>query len=156
MSVTAKGFQSYTQTDIVLQADQTLTANVKLQIGSASETVTVTGEVPQVDTTSGTLSQVIDEVRVVDLPLNGRNAATLITLVAGVVDATNEGNGVNQGNGKTFPAAVVTSANGTLPNQSNYLLNGGNNVDEMTNVNGPFPFPDAVQEFSVQTSNYDA
>ncbi len=108
------------------------------------------------DTTTGTLSQVIDERRVVDLPLNGRNAATLITLVAGVGDATNQGNGVNQGNGKTFPAAVVTSANGTLPNQSNYLLNGGNNVDEMTNVNAPFPFPDAVQEFSVQTSNYDA
>jgi hypothetical protein len=156
LSVSAKGFQSYTQTDIVLQADQKLTANVRLQVGSASETVTVTGEVAQVDTTTGTLSQVIDTARVVDLPLNGRNAASLITLVAGVVDASNEGNGVNQGNGKTFPAAVVTSANGTLPNQSNYLLNGGNNVDEMTNVNGPFPFPDAVQEFSVQTSNYDA
>src|ERR1017187_56819 len=156
LSVSATGFQSYTQTDIVLQADQKLTANVRLQIGSASETVTVAGEVPQVDTTTGTLSQVIDEKRVVDLPLNGRNAATLITLVAGVVDATSQGNGVNQGNGKTFPAAVVTSANGTLPNQSNYLLNGGNNVDEMTNVNAPFPFPDAVQEFSVQTSNYEA
>ena len=156
LSVSATGFQSYTQTDIVLQADQKLTANVRLQIGSATETVTVTGEVPQVDTTSGTLSQVIDERRVVDLPLNGRNAASLITLVAGVGDASNEGNGVNQGNGKTFPAAVVTTANGTLPNQSTYLLNGGNNVDEMTNVNAPFPFPDAVQEFSVQTSNYDA
>src|SRR5271157_981025 len=156
LSVSAKGFQTYTQTDIVLQADQKLTANVRLVIGSATETVTVTAELPQVDTTTGTLSQVIDEQRVVDLPLNGRNAATLITLVAGVADATNEGNGVNQGNGKTFPAAVVTTANGTLPNQSNYLLNGGNNVDEMTNVNGPFPFPDAVQEFSVQTSNYDA
>jgi len=156
LSVTAKGFQSYVQTDIVLQADQKLTANVRLLVGSATETVTVEAEVPQVDTTSGTLSQVIDERRVVDLPLNGRNAASLITLVAGVGDATNEGNGVNQGNGKTFPAAVVTSSNGTLPNQSTYLLNGGNNVDEMTNVNAPFPFPDAVQEFSVQTSNYDA
>jgi hypothetical protein len=156
LSVSATGFQSYTQTDIVLQADQKLTANVRLKIGAATETVTVTGEVPQVNTQTGTLSQVIDEARVVDLPLNGRNAASLITLVAGVVDATNQGNGVNQGNGKTFPAAVVTSANGTLPNQSNYLLNGGNNVDEMTNVNAPFPFPDAVQEFSVQTSNYDA
>ena len=91
-----------------------------------------------------------------DLPLNGRNAASLITLVAGVADATNEGNGVNQGNGKTFPAAEVTSINGTLPNQSNYLLDGGNNVDEMTNVNGPYPLPDAMQEFSVQTSNYNA
>jgi hypothetical protein len=156
LTVTATGFQTYTQTDIVLQADQALTVSVKLQVGSTAETVTVTGEVPQVDTTTGTLSQVIDENRVIDLPLNGRNAASLITLVAGVADATQAGNGVDQGMGKTFPAAVVTTANGTLPNQSNYLLNGGNNVDEMTNVNGPFPFPDAVQEFSVLTSNYDA
>lgn len=156
LTVSAPGFQTYAQANIVLQADQKLTANVRLQVGSTTETITVTGELPQVDTTSGTLSKVIDERRVVDLPLNGRNAATLIMLVAGVGDAANQGNGVNQGNGKTFPAAVVTSANGTLPNQSSYLLNGGNNVDEMTNVNAPFPFPDAVQEFSVQTSNYDA
>jgi hypothetical protein len=156
LKVTAKGFQSYTQTGIVLQANQSLTVSIALTIGSGSETVSVSADAPQVDTTTGTLSQVIDESRVEDLPLNGRNAASLITLVAGVADATNEGNGANQGNGKTFPAAVVTSANGTLPNQSNYLLDGGNNVDEMTNVNGPFPFPDALQEFSVQTSNYDA
>jgi hypothetical protein len=156
IAIIAKGFEGYTQTGIVLEANQSLTVNIKLKIGSSAETITVTADAPQVDTTSGTLSQVIDESRVVDLPLNGRNAASLITLVAGVVDASNEGNGTNQGNGKTFPAAVVTTANGTLPQQSNYLLNGGNNVDEMTNVNGPFPFPDALQEFSVQTSNYDA
>jgi len=156
ITVNAKGFQTYVQSGLVLQADQSLTVRVRLELGAATQTVQVTTEVPQVDTTSGTLSQVIDEARVVDLPLNGRNAAQLVTLVAGIVDATNEGNGASQGNGKTFPAAVITSANGTLPNQSNYLLNGGNNVDEMTNVNGPFPFPDAVQEFSVQTSNYNA
>ena len=156
ISVAATGFQTYDQSGVVLQADQSVTVKARLTVGAATETVEVTSSIPQVDTTSGTLSQVIDQSRVVDLPLNGRNAAALITLVAGVVDATNEGNGVNQGNGKTFPAAVVSSANGTLPNQSNYLLNGGNNVDEMTNVNGPFPFPDALQEFSVQTSNYNA
>jgi hypothetical protein len=156
VSIGSPGFETYDQAGIVLQADQTVTVNAKLAVGAATQTVEVTSAVPQVDTTTGTLSQVIDQERVVDLPLNGRNAAALITLVAGVSDATNEGNGVNQGNGKTFPAAVVTSANGTLPNQSNYLLDGGNNVDEMTNVNGPFPFPDALQEFSVQTSNYNA
>ena len=156
VSIGSPGFETYDQSGIVLQADQTVTVNAKLAVGAATQTVEVTSAVPQVDTTTGTLSQVIDQERVVDLPLNGRNAAALITLVAGVSDATNEGNGVNQGNGKTFPAAVVTSANGTLPNQSNYLLDGGNNVDEMTNVNGPFPFPDALQEFSVQTSNYNA
>ena len=117
VSVTAPGFETHTRTGLVLQADQALTLNVSLKVGSQTQVVSVSGDAPQVDTTTGTLSQVIDESRVVDLPLNGRNAASLITLVAGVVDATNEGNGVNQGNGKTFPAAVVTSSNGTLPNQ---------------------------------------
>ena len=156
LSVAVPGFETYHQSGIILQANQALTVNVKLQVGASTATVEVAADAPQVDTTTGTLSQVIDRDRVVDLPLNGRNAASLITLVAGVVDATNEGNGANQGNGKTFPAAVISSTNGTLPNQSNYLLDGGNNVDEMTNVNGPFPFPDALQEFSVQTSNYNA
>ena len=153
--VTAPGFQLYQQ-NAVLQANQSLTVNPQLTLGATSQTVEVTTAPPQVDTTTGTMSQVIDRERVVDLPLNGRNAASLMTLVAGVGDATNEGNGVNQGNGKTFPAAVVITSNGTLPNQSNYLLDGGNNVDELTNVNAPFPMPDAVQEFSIQTSNYDA
>ena len=153
--VTAPGFQLYQQ-NAVLQANQSLTLNPELTIGAATQTIEVSTAPPQVDTTTGTMSQVIDRERVVDLPLNGRNAASLMTLVAGVADATKEGNGVNQGNGKTFPAAVVITSNGTLPNQSNYLLDGGNNVDELTNVNAPFPMPDAVQEFSIQTSNYDA
>jgi hypothetical protein len=156
ITVSAKGFESFSQTGIVLEADQSVTVNVKLKVGSSAETITVTADAPQVDTTTGTLSQVIDESRVVDLPLNGRNPAALITLVAGVADATNEGNGTNQGNGKTFPEVQVATTNGTLPAQSNYLLNGGNNVDEMTNIDGPYPFPDALQEFSVQTSNYSA
>jgi hypothetical protein len=156
IAVTAKGFEKYTQTGVTLLADAAISVNIKLTIGSSDVTVSVVGDAPQVDTTTGTLSQVVDEARVVDLPLNGRNAAQLVTLVAGVVDASNEGNGTDQGKGKTFPAAVVTSANGTLPAQSNYLLNGGNNLDEMTNANAPFPFPDATQEFSIQTSNYNA
>jgi hypothetical protein len=159
ITVGAQGFETYKQSGIVLQADQALTVNVVLKIGSATQTVSISADAPQVDTTTGTLSQVIDQDRVVDLPLNGRSAATLITLVAGVVDATNEGNGADQGNGKTFSAnnaVQVATSNGALPNQNNYLLDGGNNVDEMTNVNAPYPMPDAVQEFSVQTSNYNA
>jgi Carboxypeptidase regulatory-like domain len=154
VSVSAQGFQSYDQSGILLEADQSVTVKAKLAIGSATETVEVTSAVPQVDTTSGTLSQVIDTASVADLPLNGRNAAALITLVAGVVVAP--GNGLDQGATKTFPVAVSVTANGAQANQSNYLLNGGNNLDELTNVNGPYPFPDAIQEFSVQTSNYNA
>jgi hypothetical protein len=127
---------------------------VTLSTGSSSETVTVTSDALQVDTTTGTLSQVIDTARVNELPLNGRNAAALTLLVAGVVWAPNQG--ADQGNQKSFPGVVTISANGTRANQTNYMLDGGNNVDEYTNVNAPFPMPDSVQEFSVQTSNYNA
>ncbi len=153
LSVSASSFEHYTQSGVVLEANQALTVTVKLLAGSASSTVNVSADAPQVDTTTGTLSQVIDEARVVDLPLNGRNAGALVTLVAGVVVAPNQ---VDQGVTKTFPAAISFTANGARSEQSNYLLNGGNNVDEMTNANEPFPFPDALQEFSVQTSNYTA
>jgi hypothetical protein len=161
LSVTAAGFERYAQSGIVLEADQALTVNVILKIGSQTQTVNVSADAPQVDLTTGTLSQVIDQSSLGDMPLNGRAAATLVTLVAGVVDATNEGNGVNQGSGKTFSGSLlspvqVATVNGTLPNQDNFLLDGGNNLDEMTNVNDPYPMPDATQEFSVQTSNYNA
>jgi hypothetical protein len=49
----------------------------------------------------------------------------------------------DQGNTKTFPVVVMVTANGSRAGQTNYLLDGGNNVDEYTNVNAPFPFPDA-------------
>ena len=161
LSVTAAGFESYLQKGIVLEADQARTINISLKVGASTATVSVSADAPQVDVTTGTLSQVIDQASLGDMPLNGRGAATLVTLVAGVVDATNEGNGVNQGSGKTFSPSLLTvvqvaSVNGTLPNQDNFLLDGGNNLDEMTNVNDPYPMPDSLQEFSVQTSNYNA
>ncbi len=154
LSVTSSGFSGFLQKGILLQADASVTQNVSLRAGSNLETVTVTGDALQVDTTTGTLSQVIDTARVNELPLNGRNAAGLTLLVAGVVWAPNQG--ADQGNQKSFPGVITISANGTRANQTNYMLDGGNNVDEYTNVNEPFPMPDAVQEFSVQTSNYNA
>jgi Carboxypeptidase regulatory-like domain len=154
LSVTAPGFTSYVQKGILLQADQSVSQNVTLKIGNSAETVTVTSDALQVDTTTSSLSQVIDTARVNELPLNGRNAAALTLLVAGVVWAPNQG--ADQGNQKSFPGVITISANGTRANQTNYMLDGGNNVDEYTNVNAPFPMPDSVQEFSVQTSNYNA
>ena len=154
LDITAQGFKKYEQGGVTLLADQSLTLNVTLQVGSEQVTVNVEAGAPQVNTTTGTLSQVIGQQQVNELPLNGRNAASLTTLVAGVVIAPNAQ--ADQGATKTFPVAVTITANGTRVGQTNYLLDGGNNVDEYTNVNAPFPMPDAVQEFSVQTSNYSA
>jgi hypothetical protein len=154
ITVTAQGFEKLIRNNILLQANQAATENFSLQVGSTSMSVTVSSEALQVDTTTGTLSQVIDTQRVNELPLNGRNAAQLTTLVAGVVLAPN--NGADQGQTKTFPVAVTVSINGSSADQTNYMLDGGNNIDEYTNVNSPFPFPDALREFSIQTANYDA
>src|SRR5438876_3392822 len=154
LTVEAKGFSTAKQIAITLLADQTLTVNVALKLGSTTETVTVLSDALQVDTSTSTLKQVIEEQRIADLPLNGRNAAQLTLLVAGAVNSPN--GGADQGATKTFPGAVTFSANGSRQNTISYQLDGGNYVDEYTNVNQPFPFPDALQEFSVQTSNYSA
>jgi len=153
LTIEASGFRLEKQ-NVTLLADQSLTANVKMQLGTASQVVEVQSNTLQVDTTTSTLSQVIEQQRLSELPLNGRNAATLTLLVAGTVNSPN--GGADQGATKTFPGAVTFSANGARQNTISYQLDGGNYVDEYTNVNQPFPFPDALQEFSVQTTNYSA
>lgn len=154
IQVSYSGFVTYTRQGIILQADQSLMLPIKLTVGSTQSVVTVNSDAEQVNTTNGTLSQVINSSQVEELPLNGRNAAQLTTLVAGAVTGPNDGE--DQGVTKTFPVVASTSINGSRIFETNYMLDGGNNVDEYTDVNGPFPFPDALQEFSVQTSNYNA
>ena len=154
LSVDQSGFKKFVQTGIVLLANQSLTVNVHMVLGSTSESVSVNALATQVDTTTATLRQVIDSSRMADMPLNGRNAANLTTLVAGAV--TSPSNNADQGNAKTFPEAVTISTNGARENQVGYFLDGAPNIDFFSNVNQPFPFPDALQEFSVQTSNYNA
>ncbi len=154
LTVNAPGFQDFKEAGIVLQANQSETFNATLQIGAASQTVSVSANAVQVDTVTGTLSQVIGTTPVNQLPLNGRNAAQLTTLVAGVVSTPNDG--TDAGSTKSFPVVVPISANGSLAGQTVYLLDGADNLDTYTNANLPFPFPDALQEFSFQTSNYAA
>jgi hypothetical protein len=152
--VQAAGFKIYSRTGILLAADQRLVVNVDLVLGSTEETVTVDAAISQVDTQTSALTQVIDGGRMADMPLNGRNAAKLTLLVAGAVSAPESG--ADTGPTKTFPGAVTISTNGSRQNQISYNLDGGTFMDTFTNVNQPFPFPDALQEFSVQTSNYGA
>jgi len=154
MTVEARGFQTYRERNVILLANQTLTTNARLTLGSANEVVEVHGEEVQVDTSTSTLRQVVEGQRLQEMPLNGRNVATLTLTVPGAVNSPN--GGADQGTTKTFPGAVTYSVNGTRQNAISYSLDGGNYIDEYTNVNQPFPFPDALQEFSVQTSNYSA
>ena len=152
--VEAQGFAATTRKGIRLQADENATVNQVVSVQQATQTVEVSAQSAQVNTTTATVSDVVDQRRVVDLPLNGRNAASLLLVVAGATPAP--GSDVDQGNTKTFPSTVTVSTNGSRQNQVSFRLDGANNNDLYTNANQPFPFPDALQEFSVQTSNYSA
>ena len=145
------GFKTVRRTDITLQANQNLTVNITLELGDLAETITVAGEAATVDISSATISEVVDHARIVELPIAGREVARLQTLVAGTVLAS-----VSEETGKSIPGAVRISANGAGERQNSYRLDGASNTDPYFQENQSFPFPDALQEFSIQTSNYSA
>jgi hypothetical protein len=158
VAVEAAGFGVYQQSGLVIAADQSITVPVRLKLGSATEKIEVTAGAEMVETRSGALSDVVNERKIIDLPLNGRNAAALVLLAPGAVDLR-AGNA--NGSGDTiqtvsYPGAVSVAANGGRADSANYNLDGGSNQDTYTNVNNPFPNPDAVQEFSVQTNSFSA
>ena len=156
ITVESPGFRTSAQEGVTLQWPTRRPPSIsKLELGAVTETIDVSASASQVDTVTGTIRQVVDTARILELPLNGRNAATLAYTVAGTV-ASADLEGADQGSGKTFPLAVTVSANGTRQNEMSFLFDGGNNMDSFSYINAPFPFPDAVQEFSVQTSNYGA
>jgi hypothetical protein len=151
---TSTGFARLRQTNITLLADQHLTVDLQMKMASSSQTVSVSAIPIEVDTTTSTLSNVVEQKRIVDLPLDGRNPVQLALLVPGTTQGPADGS--DQGQYKTLPAAITISANGSRSNQTAFNLDGSSNNDVYTNVNQPFPFPDALEEFSVQTSDYSA
>ncbi len=149
---TAAGFSTYQQTGIVLRVGEDLLINVALQLGNVPQQVEVTGSATDVQTVTTSLSEVIDQQRIVDLPLNGRQATQLILLSGGA--ATAPAGDLNTT--KNYPSSVTLTVAGGQANGTNYLLDGGDNNDAFSNVNLPFPFPDALQEFSVETTGLAA
>jgi hypothetical protein len=145
------GFRTIRRTGLELSAYQNLTVNVALELGELSETISVAGNAAQVDVTSATISEVVDHARIVELPLNGRDAAKLTTLVAGTVISS-----VSTETGKTIPGALRLSSNGSEALSVSFRLDGTSNTDLYEHENLTFPFPEALQEFSIQTSNYSA
>jgi Carboxypeptidase regulatory-like domain len=158
LSVEANGFKRAEQRGIEVRTDANASVPIVLQIGAVSDAVTVEADSQMVETRSSTLSQVVGQRKIIDLPLNGRNAATLVLLAPGTADL-HAGNARGSGDaiqGGSYPGAQSISSSGSRSDGVNYHLDGGSNIDHYTNVNNPFPNPDALEEFSVQTNNYSA
>lgn len=149
-----EGFQTETRPGIILTADEKATVDFSLAIGQTTQTLEVKGGAELINTTSGSIGQIVDQVTVVELPLNGRNPAELVFLAPGAV------NGFQAGFGKqtvsTFPTETSASINGGMQGSVYYMLDGGSNMDVYENNANPFPNPDATQEFRILTNNFDA
>lgn len=152
ISAEAPGFRRYSQSGVEVLASARITLNLVLQLGDVTELVEVQANAVQVNTTSSELSEVVDRARIADLVLNGRNILLLSAMAPGTVLQ-----GVSAENAKAIPGGLELSANGTPGGQqTSYKLDGANNTDIYFQRSNSFPFPDAVQEFSIQTSNYSA
>ncbi|HEV3483607.1 MAG TPA: TonB-dependent receptor [Candidatus Acidoferrales bacterium] len=153
MQVTKSGFNTYVQTGIVLQVSSNPVLNATLGVGAVSQEVTVQASAQMVETENNGVGQVIDQQRVVDLPLNGRQLPQLISLAGGATPAVAGDLNTN----KNYPIPTGTiSVSGGLPNGITYLLDGSTHNDPFNNLNLPLPFPDATQEFKVETSSLPA
>ena len=149
LEVTKAGFATYTQSGITLQVASNPTIEIGLKVGAVSEQVQVEATAVQVETQATGVGQVIDNQRVLELPLNARNTQQLI-LLAGAAVA-----GGSQSSNRGYPVNLI-SLGGGLDNGLSYVLDGGTHNDPYLNANLPLPFPDALQEFKVETSSVPA
>lgn len=152
LQVTAPGFATRMEKGINLHVGNSVAINVQLTAGQVTEQVVVTSSDNVVETEQPSLSQVVDHQRIVDLPLNGRQATQFIQL-SGAATVTPSGDLTSN---KNYPSSTTMSIAGGQGNGTNYLMDGGDNNDPWSNVNLPFPFPDALGEFNVQYSSLQA
>jgi len=145
LNVDKPGFETFIQDGIVLELNQNGHQDVSLKIGKESQTIEVSSNVVQVDTTGAVLGKVENQRMINDLPLVGRDTLQLGLLQAGVYAADPDDT-----SGNPF------SVSGQRSESLTFLLDGGNNTDFLGNNIVVSPNPDAVEEFKILTNNYDA
>ncbi|MBZ5562799.1 MAG: carboxypeptidase-like regulatory domain-containing protein [Acidobacteriia bacterium] len=151
----AAGFRTYVLQSFPLTAQQHAILNIDLQLGTASQTVEVRGQVQMVEPSNATLGGLMQNKQIVDLPLSNRNVLTLMVLQPGVVPSL-----PNNYTSTYFTTAVRYSINGGLESTSDFQLDGvsilaGSDVPGITALS-LLPSVESVEEFRVQTNNYSA
>jgi hypothetical protein len=172
-----KGFKAYTQNGVHVDANSAIRLDIRLELGTVAEKVTVTSNVVQVETQSTQMGQVIDSEKITAVPLNGRDFTDLLALQPGVVPSayaaqapglndrvvgggnpggssglssglgTGAGEGLNSGN---------QSINGQREASNGFMLNGANVNEGKNNGTAVIPNLDSIEEFRIITNNFDA
>lgn len=150
ITVSANGFKTSTREGVTLEVDQNQQLNFALEVGQMQQSVTVNADVPIVNTVDSALSGVVDDNRVVDLPLNGRNVMALAEIVPGVSNVSAPQYLSDARSGPTM------DVNGGQKNMNLFTFDGGYFVNPSRNTGLNYPPPDAVQEFRIITSNFTA
>jgi hypothetical protein len=155
IKVTKDGFSTAERKGIHLQVAQEASIDFTLQVGSTGQTVVVTEEAPLVNTTSSTVGSLVQEEKVADLPLNGRNWTDLTLLQPGIAQSFNANTVNTFGTGGSF-----YSSNGAPIHSNNYLLDGAimQNLIAFNNASiaGTTLGVDGIKEYKVVTSNFSA
>ncbi len=153
--VSAKGFKSVAVENIHVHVTETATLDLRLEVGTVSETMEVQGVGELVQTNSSALGNVTDQRMVENLPLVTRNYMQILGLSPGVSAEITDASSIGRGN-----VGVEYSTSGNIVNDNNFQMNGSEVNDLMGsgNLSGgvPVPNPDSIQEFKVQTGQYDA
>jgi Carboxypeptidase regulatory-like domain len=152
-----QGFKKAAQTPFKLDVNQVVRVDFTLTVGSINETVTVTAAEPLVESQTSSLGQVIEQSRVNDLPLDGRNFVQLAYLAPGVNSGPSLGYTVQQGNiPEDQRGNAAIQVNGLTATNNNFLLNGFDNNEQQIGIEVIQPSIDAIQEFKVQTNDFGA
>jgi hypothetical protein len=153
VTVTKEGFKKFVRTGILLEVDQKAPINAALEAGAVTEVLEVTGSGPLVDTTTATFGKVIESRRVQDLPVNGRNALSLVLLAPAVQSGAGP---TASGFGDRGTQVSLIRINGSPLATNNLIVDGLSSTNPFVpdvNIN---PNVDAVQEFKVQTNTMSA
>jgi len=163
IDVTSDGFQPYRNTGLVIDINSALVLDVTLQVKQQDQSIVVTEDTAQVETTDTQLGQVLGSKKVTEIPLNGRSYTDLFATQVGVTPLTTSGagNSTSGGGFGTVPVAGATntgqfSINGQREDANGFSINGANVQEGIGQQAGIIPNLDSIAEFRILTSNTDA
>jgi hypothetical protein len=152
LDVVAPGFEHYTRSNVVLEVGSSIAINIGMTVGRTDQKIEVQSSGLALQTEDASFKQTIDQQTVTEMPLNGRQMTGLIALSGGSTPAPG---GDFTGSKYSYQVISVSIAGG-MGNTTMWRLDGGTNNDYMANGNLPFPFPDAVSQFSVESTALSA
>lgn len=151
VEVEKSGFKKSSASEVRLATGQSVRVNAVLEVGQITETIEVSNAASLLQTESADISQSFEAKKIAELPLNGRNFQSLMTLVPGVVPSNSQVGIFDNPQGTQF-----LQVNGQNNSANNFQIDGVDNNEPLLGLVVQIPPAEAIQQFSVSTSNYDA